>query len=49
MFSAHFKNDLNALTDQTSATTKVKNEKVQNETKELNCKQEKDMNTCAKR
>ncbi len=27
MFSAHFKNDLNALTDQTSATTKVKNEK----------------------
>jgi hypothetical protein len=49
MFTAHFKNDFNALTDQTSGTTKVKNEKVQNETKELNCKQEKDMNTCAKR
>jgi hypothetical protein len=28
---------------------KSKMKKVQNETKELNCKQEKDMNTCAKR
>jgi len=28
---------------------KSKMKKVQNEKKELNCKQEKDMNTCAKR